>query len=1325
MSKYLGDLTLDAERQMREHIGDVEERIVDTRGAIEQVKQSVEKHETCLHTLYKELGVTSWQEAVAWWTAQTETQLSITGRINRVDEELAVMEERLMEAERAARRFRRQQRRALTNRQLELKRRLESVLLLQSESSDLESRVNAGNRMLAALCSEVEKAFFLAGCHRMRPFKRVMKLAKHAMAHQLKQEREAKELADTAAQREEEALFGGYEDDAALKSPDHHSRKASQVDKFSPEEMARIERTLALYLSPSKGGRSGTPQFDNSRSLAAAEGETTDSKDEQDDGESIQPRLPQSGIELVLGEMDDTVWTGASKTTAKFAMLGMLRNGCTQENLLHFLSALERTTATLVGALQTYVPEARRMVESMSESRLFNQSFSSLPADNILFSPPIPPDEEDVGDESLLSEGLSKTLDVHQLSASHLDAPTRSLAQTAPAARSLSDLSSVKMRMGRAWGTPLLLSIDPPTVKVSKGRSRADREADALAELARHARQGSDIPDSAIARVLRAAKREANGPAFTGDSSSESSESEEEVLPAVRENALTAGIVFRRASVSRDEGGLPVHGGRRGSISMQPMVPATPAREDEPVFSSIEPEIPKAAQLRRMASGHLGGAGSLTPLGGGIPAIRADGRPESTSPGSPPPGDSSTAARVITQGSVHTGAPRKALSPLASAGGMNALERPTKGWVERVGSHRDLSESIRRRAGSEAQEYALGDVRAGRQRSSSAVLGLSGSPMASGSPPFGAAANAPPEILPLSLDAHDDDTSDSEAGEAPGEMDPAFTPHAGARSSFAVPGKAKAVRKSLVGGMLPVTNVPQKRFAHSRRSVQPETVVVPTPSNARTDLFGAQEQQLPAMQRLGGKSESWKKAPKKTGEGEQQGLKRVESREIHLVSKPTFHLHANIRHLPEDPDVSTPLPGDSPITDRDGVVAVTDRNVFSELGSVTAPSARAGTWERRGTYAEAGDASKAGGRGDDDTSIPVLVEETYERLRKSRVEAHIAKPMHAVYSSSTGIAKTPSTGRRGHSRQQSRERSSPRPTTSGKQERLEMKEDSELIVDAAAVTRRPGESQSKVSKGATASKNTATTKKQKKKPKKKKKLTTSTLTTTSNRELPEAVMSLAKEDIDRILTKASAQEYSRQGAYMREVGPSKALRPMAAGSPMKRRPHNDPTGGGARLSHQGSTSAKALAVSTSGLGTSKAVRATAAMDGLSAISDLATAISAAQVERDVAQIAREVRSRRSEPSPPQHLVAEIATGSMMLAPSMLYSIESSTGGESIQWHNAGSMLSADSPVKPARPSGTLLQPTRSTLSRGDDRVDRVVASISSDSRSRGGGATWK
>lgn len=1068
----------------------------------------------------------------------------------------------------------------------------------------------------------------------------------------------------------------------------------------------------------------------------------SEAKNADDAGSNQRPnrrRRKHTALERLHGRRKDAPPSGVHQ------MVEMLRTGCTSETMLLYLEAVESTTATLVAELARLRPET---VDSRPPSALVSEvelvasddgergASDSAAASGHLDSAVLrsPGGASRSGASSALGGALqplsTPTAGLGSRSLAALPGPGQGarrtqLGGTAPlgggrrgsaVARrrarpstgfgAQDDQGPAFVRMGKAWGTPLTLRVKPPSVKRGKARSRAEREAEALKELASHARRGSDLPDSAILRVLRAAKREAEG-AGSGlaGSSSESSDEDDDAI-SLESGAAPApqGIVFQRASVAPidvESSALPRSAGqRRGSISLVPETPGTAGsavpgsfgtfgsglRISSPPSPALAPTgsrarthtpdssaygqaqaspLPTRGAVRRLASGRLGAAGSLTPLGGVAPPPSAGSGTEVAASWAPPspgstagregagtPSDtpSGVAARLLASGSKYTGAPRKAMSPLDAKGGVGAMQRASRVIVDRAGSSRDLAESLRLRSMSEAGTGAPEPPRAGfggpvggmeRGRSASEA-----GEMAGGRVPFGtgidedAVGSDSEGLLTARLAGHG--SGGSATVQAPKG---AFSPAAARSTSH---------RRSHVGGQLPLSTVPQKRFAHARRPLQPETLVLPTPGSRAGPVAFPAPASVDASD-----GTTMRRLPSETPVGPGLALAPLARRsarnmappqgELRIVAKPTLHLHKQFRHLPEDPDMPSPVVGQTPTGAGEFSIGEDESAVFSPeraghrttasggsaaLGSARADPAAApegGRWERRGTFAERGDISRAGGRGDDETSVNELAGAISAELRRSHEEqrpaVRIVRPgIDRTTGTTTAKPSTRGFGGNGPRRSSgttSRHRSAARDSAA----KAEAKEvEPPARGSAAGPAARRGEedaaarshSPMRSSKGKTRKRKTAKRARSRK----------------GKASASDAVAATfaadaagAKADVDDLLGRAGARHRSAIGAFMRDVDGGGADRP--------RRRAVDSTGGGQRLSHAGGRDARAFAVSTAGLGTSKASAMlqggeSGADQGIAALGSVAATLSSQLVEQDIARMAQAARARRSQ-----------------------------------------------------------------------------------------------
>ncbi|KAA0176247.1 hypothetical protein FNF27_02304 [Cafeteria roenbergensis] len=1167
------------------------------------------------------------------------------------------------------------------------------------------------------------------------------------------------------------ARFADQIDDEVVAEADEAEALALAAEgaKLETEEEAEGRRAAALA-SAGVGGDfvADEEEEEETAGKEAGEGKGADeaaggdggreAKDADDAGGERRPRQRKrrrhAAVERLLGRREDAQPGGVHQ------MIEMLRAGCTSETMLQYLEAVERTTATLVAELARLRPEtvdARPPSALVSEVELEASDDGDRGASPAAATPgqadgegPRSPGVPERSGASSALAGPSRSLRApgaglgsHSMAAlpSAVRGAGRSqLGGTAPlgggvrgasGARrrarpstglgALDDQGPAFVRMGRAWGTPLTLRVKPPSVKRGKARSRAEREAEALKELASHARRGSDLPDSAILRVLRAAKREAEGAGGgLAGSSSESSDEDDDAI-SLESGAAPApqGIVFQRASVAPVEVDGPAAprsaGQRRGSISLVPQTPGTASSAAPALFgapgpglritsppspalvpvgsrarahtpdssahgqSNVSP-LPSRGAVRRMASGRLGAAGSLTPLGGVAPPPSADGGLEAAAGWAPPspgstvgrdgaatPSDtpSGVAARLLATGSKYTGAPRKAMSPLDAKGGAGAMQRASRVIVDRAGSTRDLAESLRLRSMSEA---AAGPPPPSGSAFGGGIVALERNRSAS------EAGDAAGGRAPLGTGIDEDAVgSDSEglltarhSGGASGGSAAVAAP-TGAFSPAAT--RSTSHRRSHVGGQLPLSIVPQKRFAHARRPVQPETLVLPTPGGragpvqfpppaAVDEREGTTMRRLPSETPLGS-GRALAPLPRRSARGSAppQG-------ELRIIAKPTLHLHKQFRHLPEDPDLPSPVVGQTPLGPGELGLGDDESAVFSpervghrpagSSGSAAMGSARGepagapegGRWERRGTFAERGDISRAGGRGDDETSVTELAGAISAELRRSQDEQRpVVRVVRPGIDRTTGTttAKPSSRGFGGSGpRRSSGSTSRHRPATRGLAAKPEAKE-AEGLARSSAIegsAHRGMEAEAEAEAARTHSPMRSSKGKQRKrKPAKRAR---------SRKGKPSASDDVAaafaadaagaKADVDDLLGRAGEKHRSAVGAFMRDVD--------GGGARRSRRRAADATGGGNRLSQAGGRDARAFAVSTAGLGTSKAAAmqqggAGGAEQGIAALGSVAATLSSQLVEQDIARMAQAARARRTQQHRADaHLLAE-------------------------------------------------------------------------------------
>lgn len=1589
----------------------------------------MDKTESTIKGLCERLGVDGWEEAIEWWLGRGEMQLAITRRINIVDDEIGQMEERLTEAERAKRRYMRQQRKALSSRQLELAARRDAVMLLEQETASVAAEVDAGSRMIDRLCCTVEQAFYAVACNRLPAFREALatiylssKQAEHpdptqstkmllpASPEQLADIPEARSasrlrrrrtsllqpgrLPDSDKERLDMVLarFSAELDPRDIEAAVLAAKLAAMADakKEETEEEAEARRQAGVeaaglggdFVADDEGGGGGYRGEDGGKN--DDDGKDAGDGDGGGAGDNESQRRHRRALDSLLGSRQRVTAAEAHQ------MLELLRRGCVPETVLDYLQHVEEITATLSTELAAMKPELVGEAEQPSQSGIeaglaaasvarFQSSTASLSGCR---SDPIgsgagswhgPPAASVSGLRSAASSaGLSATLSVAPAATAAGNAsmpalpPAKdvwprdgsvSLGGTAPAGGLRvqpwrrgetawgqrvgssaqrgpggedGEESEPFMRMGRAWGKPKQLRIMPPSIKRGKARTRQEREAEALKELAAHARQGSELPDSAILRVLRAAKREAAAGNVGAESMSDSEDDSEGEISIKSGAGVTPGIRFRRASISlapkvaeqrqgrqasegaasgtggavrageppRGRKGSASRGERRGSISLVTETPGmgslAPAAffgpDDEqdsrsaaqmaapggklristpkasiaglgyappgagsapspgdfgrrtPDSGTPPPEgsnqLPFKSALRRMASGRFGAGGALTPLAAGMRADAGSSSPllapgggtsSSVSVGAPAPSET-MAAQMLSSGSKYTGAPRKTVSPLAAAGGLKALERPSRDLVDRAGSSRDLIESLRHRgagslSGPAGKGDSAGSASAGRRLGGRSSGGGGRSPAAHsvGSPQGPRAVGlGSPGLVPLGgessilgidedrslFDGDDADSDEEEAAALLQTMNGASPKSAG--GAFGAAQRDRPSRKSLVGGRLPLTNLPRRRFAHARLPTPAETLVVPTPSTAdgsRGALFaaGEVERQLAAMERLGARgggstqmSPDTQAAARATGRvgGTRAGLQLLQPDELAarprgeltLVAKPTFHLHRQFHHLPDDPDQPSPMPYE---------------DEFEESMLVSGSGVAAGgTWERRGTFAERGDTTRAGGRGDDDTSLTELAGAITERVRKSREGRRHMPVVHASIDKATGTTtahrssrgsarrdetsmeldlgmgsrgstraspplptsppragtsregrRTPGPPSRGSSRQVpppppgsarsgSRGSSPPHPPRRrdagvsplrhrGDAFRAPIESRTRETGSGADVTQLPLETQSpkpaktnkmKISKAKKTKKTTTTTGNKGQRPRSKARRTRarqsqeaglSTVSRDPETGLPTSLVgssadrSAARSDMDYIMGKAAAKHRSAVGAYVRDVdGPGTTSK--AARAARRELGSVDWSGGGARLAAAGSRDARAFAVSTSGLGTSKAAQMHAspgsaegfAASGIAALGRVGATLSSQLVEQDIARLAQAARAKREQQMRDDiALIADVRDG---MAPAEQVGLSSQYAGTA----GAPSMYGLQSMSALMAPSVATTSALHASMNAGED--SRVI-----------------
>lgn len=649
-----------------------------------------------------------------------------------------------------------------------------------------------------------------------------------------------------------------------------------------------------------------------------------------------------------------------------------------------------------------------------------------------------------------------------------------------------------------------------------------------------------------------------------------------------------------------------------------------------------------------MASGRFGNGGSLTPLGGGAASSLSDaglhggGSPDGSGDemgraGTPAGGDPDVAARLVAEGSKYTGAPRKTLSPLEAAGGLGALKRPSRGIVDRAGSSRDLAESLRQRSTSEAgygtePSSPYSPVARSRAASTPGTGGLGLSPQLL---PMGGDSSVLGIEEEDAADLAADDDAEGWDSDDDGARALLRKPSAAAmRGAFGVgSGKeSSSHRRSHVGGRLPVTNVPKPRFTHARRPVRTETLVVPTPGSAGGPVHFPADGG-PAAQGLArhpsdtggfGGGTAGPAGPAAAGGATGAAGPTPARGELRLVSKPTFHLHRTFQHIPDDPDVPSPVPEADGATGR------------GEAG--------AGRWERRGEFAERGDAVRAGGRGDDETSLTELAGQITDKVRqRSRDGKREVRVVHAGIDATTGVS-TAARRSRGRSRE-----SSTRPAHRGEPGPAEAPPPSADDGPSPAPHRRvrpppprpaprdgpasPLRPSSPVRVSGAQHPARAKRKGRRKVLKPRARGSTTSAAKAAHAPGPragpsEAEAAAAQADMDDILGRASRKHRSAMGAGMREVEPAAGGRGAGGG-----RHRLDASGGGERLSHAGGRDARAFAVSTAGLGTSKSSAMAGegfASSGIAALGSVAATLSSQLVEQDMARLAQAARTRRRQ-----------------------------------------------------------------------------------------------